>query len=107
MSFKDFLKNDIEQVFFNLDEFSEVHSIDGVDMPILIDADELEEYKNRRDGDFEGMSKAAVLLYVKKADIGDKPHIESMLKLDEQYYLVLAASEEEGIIKIVLGWNIS
>lgn len=105
MSFKDFLQEDIDTVFFNVDEFSEIHLIDDIPMPIVIDEDELEEYKNRRDGDYEGFHRASVLFYVKKDDIGDKPAVNSVLELDDRTYLVLASSDENGIIKIVLEWN--
>ena len=39
MSFKDIVREDIQAVFFNLDEFAEEHTIDGRKMVCIIDQD--------------------------------------------------------------------
>ena len=33
--FKDYLPGDVENVFFNLDEFAEMRFVDGKEMPII------------------------------------------------------------------------
>ena len=39
MSFKDIVREDIQAVFFNLEEFAEEHAIDGRKMACIIDQD--------------------------------------------------------------------
>lgn len=105
MSFKDILNDDVNNIFFNIDEFSERHNIDGSDMPIMIDEDELQEYKIRREGDYEGLYKATLLFYVRKSDIGSKPAINSLIDFDDKIYKVLSSSEDGEVIKVILGWD--
>mgnify|MGYP000419366392 CR=1 FL=1 len=48
MSFKDLIKKDVQKIFMNPDEFSEIHNINGKDMPIQIDANEQIEREKRQ-----------------------------------------------------------
>lgn len=45
MSFKDILKNDLENTFFLAEEFAERHTINGKEMDVLLDDYELMERK--------------------------------------------------------------
>ncbi len=104
MTFKDSLNDDLD-VFFNLEEFAEQHIVDGIEMPIIIDEDGLEELKNLRDADYDGIYKAVLLFYVKKSDIGGKPAIDALMDMDDKTYRVIGASGNDNVIKIILGWN--
>ena len=39
MSFKDQIKQDLSDVFLNLDEFADLHRIEGNEAPVVIDSD--------------------------------------------------------------------
>lgn len=63
MSFKDDLKDDVQKVFCNSDEFFEEHEVDGKPMMISIDEDELMR-RNRAKGTHEqGVHDKQVLFY--------------------------------------------
>ena len=39
MSFKDQIKQDLSDIFLNLDEFADLHRIEGKVVPVVIDSD--------------------------------------------------------------------
>ena len=55
MSFKDLIKKDVQKIFMNPDEFSEIHNINGKDMPIQIDANEQIEREKRQNQNSSGI----------------------------------------------------
>jgi hypothetical protein len=103
MTFKETLNGDLD-VFFNLEEFAEQHIVDGIEIPIIIDEDGLEELKNLRDVNYDGIYKAVLLFYVKKSDIGGKPAINALMEMDDKTYQVIGTSSNDDVIKIILGW---
>ena len=40
-SFKDQLEKDFDSTFFNMNEFAELHNIDGKEVPVVVDNDTL------------------------------------------------------------------
>ena len=40
MTFKDIIKRDVQQTFLNVDEFSEIHTVNGKPMAVQIDNNE-------------------------------------------------------------------
>lgn len=105
MGFKDSLQEDLNDVFFNDDEFACIHTIDGKEMPIIIDEDGLEEMKKLREGDYDGIYKAKLLFFVQKKHFGSKPAIDSIIELDNKLYQVKNATEDGVMLKIILGWD--
>lgn len=104
MTLKDIIRDDIEDVFFDLDEFAEMHSVNGKQMAILIDANELaERAKKERGGQhFDGAYRAGTLLYVKAKEYGPRPKIGSVVTLDQKTFRVTDAAEEGGVYSITL-----
>ena len=47
MSFKDILKADVHEVFMNTEEFSDIHTVNGVEMPVQLDTNEQIEREKR------------------------------------------------------------
>ena len=41
MSFKDQIRQDLDAVFLNVDEFAELHRIEGKEIPVVVDNDQL------------------------------------------------------------------
>lgn len=64
MTFKEIVKNDVRQVFMNLDEFSETHTINGKEMPVQIDSNEQIEREKRLNQNMDGIYKNQKLIYV-------------------------------------------
>lgn len=87
-TFKDFVAEDVEDVFFCLDEFAETHNIDGTDMPVMLETDALQDHSahweagSKQNYD-EGLYDAHMVLYVKAKDYGDAPKVGKALYLDE------------------------
>lgn len=105
MGFKEDLIDDLDNIFFNIDEFSEHVEINDKEMKVVIDEDGLEEYKSLQDVDSDGIYVAKMLIYIKADDIGYKPVVDGELKVKKRKYIVISISEDFGVYRIVLGVN--
>lgn len=105
MEFKESIQDDLNDIFFNDDEFAEIHNIGGTDMTVIIDEDKVEEYKQKRDMDSDGMYAARMVACIRCDDLGYRPAIESSLKVDGVKYSVLNVADSNGIYEILLGVN--
>ncbi len=101
-NFKDFVKCDLE-TFINLDEFAEIHHIDGAPVKSIIDSDVLQIYSNVKAEQYDGIYRSVLALYVKEDDLGYRPVRDQHLDIDGSIYIVDECSSEMGILKIVLG----
>lgn len=104
-SFKDILQRDIDEVFFNLEEFSETHTVDGVAMPAMIDDMEHIEREKKMKSNMDGIHARQILLYVKASEFGALPAQSRILNLDNRKYIVLDAVDEGGVYTITLEAN--
>lgn len=102
MRFKDCLKSDIA-TFFNLDEFAEMHEIDGYKVPAVIDSDILKIRSQNRSERYEGVFKGEIAVYVKTEDLPFRPVYGQDLRLDGKLYFVVECSEDMGVLEITLG----
>lgn len=104
MSFKEQIKSDLS-VFFNLDEFAEIHNINGVDMPAVIDKDALQD-RPRLSEEFyhisEGVFIDSITLFVRLSDLGKRPVVGQDLKVDGRKYYVVSCNEMDGVLEIGL-----
>ena len=55
MNFKDAFKDDLEEAFFDLDEFAEEHTIDGVKMTVI--KQEVRHDRRREDDSYQAGGK--------------------------------------------------
>lgn len=104
MGFKEIIKADINNVFLNNDEFSDMHMINGNEMPAIIDEMELNEREKKlmvRDGTY----KKQKLIYVSAENYGNPPKINRPFDLDGRGYLVKEVTEEDGMYSITLEAN--
>ena len=104
-AFKDMVQRDVHDVFLNLDEFSDIHNVNGVEMPVQIDNNEQIERQKRQTEIAEGVFVSQKLIYVSSSDFGPLPRIESILKLDGKTYRVVDAVGEDGIYSITIEAN--
>lgn len=102
--FKDCAAHDIEAVFFCLDEFAEVHNIDGADMPVVMEADTVADRASHWEAgakqNFDtGLYNAHLTLYVKARDYGKRPKVGKVLNFDNglTQYRVLNWREDAGV----------
>lgn len=108
MTFKDCARNDIGTAFFNNDEFSDLHMVDGKQMHLIIDNNELIERErsivlNQRS---DGLYGAQLLIYVPAAEYGPKPRPGKPLNLDgKRLYTIADCTDEDGIYAMTLEAN--
>lgn len=104
-SFKDIIKEDISTTFINTNEFSNIHNIDGRDMPVQIDDNEIIEREKKANSKMDGVYVKQKLIYVKADDFGALPAIGRQIMLDGKRYLVVDSTDEYGVYTITLEGN--
>lgn len=102
MGFKDFIENDIENVFLNPEEFGEEHEIDGKMVMVIVDNNEQIERQKRVASNSDGVFVKEILFYASKESIGNLPVIGRVMRFDKKSYTVTDAIDEGGIYSISL-----
>lgn len=105
MGFKEMVREDIEDVFFNLKEFADIHTINGVRMACIVDSNELIERERRQTAMQlyrQGIHLKELMIYVQASDFGPLPAIGRSLALDGRNYLVTDAVDECGVYSITV-----
>lgn len=107
LTFKDAVKADIDDVFFNTDEFADEHTVNGKKLLVVLDENTLLDRSAHWEGGAkqsfdQGLYKADARLYVKIAEFGGRPKVSSPLLLDGKKYLVSDVDEESGVYAIEL-----
>lgn len=105
MNFKDIIASDVHDAFMNAEEFSEMHTINGVEMPVQVDSNEQIEREKRFNQHMDGIYKNQKLIYVAATDYGPMPKQGSLIQFDKKPYKVADAISEDGIYSITLEAN--
>ena len=72
MNFKDQLDKDLENVFFNLDEFAEIVNLNGVEVKGIFQSVKYEPFSvNKNDSAILGISNSYIKLYYKEVDAAE------------------------------------
>lgn len=104
-AFKDIIAKDVHRTFLNIDEFSDIHNVNGKEMPVQIDTNEQIEREKRMAQNMDGVWLNQKLIYVAADDFGPLPRQDSILKLDGKTYRVNDAVDEYGIYSITIEAN--
>lgn len=102
MSFKEQIQKDLDNVFFNLDEFGEVHRIEGVEIAVVIDSDQLNELKK---GQILGLIEADTLIMGRAVDFPDYLEPGRLLNVDGRELIVANSGEDMGLVEVALRQN--
>lgn len=111
MSFKDIIAEDVHKTFMNQDEFSDIHNLNGIEIPVQIDSNEQIEREKRFNQHIDGMYLNQKLIYVSVEDYkkapgrSGMPKQGSVLTLDGKIYRVADAIDEGGVYSITLEAN--
>lgn len=105
ITFKDIIAEDVHRTFLNIDEFSDMHTIDGKEMPVQVDTNEQIEREKRMSQNMDGVWLNQKLIYVAADDFGPLPKQGSILKFDGRTYRVADAVDEYGVYSITLEAN--
>jgi len=99
MGFKDQLALDTA-VFLNTDEFADTHNIDGEQVTCVFDNDIFQKGQTA-DGVYISIKK----LFIKSADLPDRPVVGQHVRVDGELYLVSDSTEVMGLLEITLEAN--
>lgn len=105
MTFKSIIARDVHRTFLNVDEFSDIHTVNGKEMPVQIDTNEQIEREKRMGQNTDGIYTNQKLIYVAASDFGPMPKQGSILTLDKKTYRVADAVDEYGIYSITIEAN--
>ena len=65
-SFKEQLEKDFDGTFFNLDEFAELHTIDGNEIPVVVDNETLIQLNMGKTVNSDGIFTDSIIIFVQK-----------------------------------------
>jgi len=101
-TFKELRDQDLN-VFFNPEEFGELHAINGKPMVIIVDDERLKE---RIAKEFQGVTVGEILYQVPASVYGVKPKINERQMFDTRLFYVFDAKLIDGLYEIILSKNI-
>jgi len=100
MSFKDTVATDIDDVFFNTDEFAENAIIDGKTIPIITDDDALE---GMSDVYAHGLSEGERFIFIREKDMHRLPNPGDQMTIDGKHWYVRHAVINMGVFALRIG----
>lgn len=101
MSFKDMIQAD-RSIFLNIDEFGELHKVEGKNITVIIDDNKLIE---RQGGAEVGVAESSLLLFAYVEDLPPRREAGESINVDGREYIVDDWSEDMGVAQIALGQN--
>ena len=104
-TFKSIIANDIHNTFLNTEEFSDMHVVNGEEMPLQMDDIEQINREKRYKDNMDGIFVQQRMIYVAASDYGPLPKKDSLITLDGRKYRVADAIDEYGVYSITLEAN--
>ncbi len=107
-TFKDFAHADISAVFFNGDEHAGEHNVDGKDVLVILEKDDVRDHSAHWEAgakqNFDtGLYNRHIILYIRVEDYGPKPKQGKLLTLDKKLtYLIQKCGEESGVYRMTM-----
>lgn len=105
MSFKDQIKQDLSDIFLNLDEFADLHRIEGKEVPVVIDSDIMAKLSKIGDNRIHGMDEADMVIMGKASDLPENLDPGRLLNLDGREVIVVTTTSEMGLVQISVRQN--
>ena len=105
MSFKDQIKQDLSDIFLNLDEFADLHRIGGKEVPVVIDSDIMAKLSKIGDNRIHGMDEADMVIMGKASDLPENLDPGRLLNLDGREVIVVTTTSEMGLVQIAVRQN--
>ena len=93
--FKDMVARDALTVFMNMEEFAEVHEINGRRLRCIIDTNEADTAPSL----YEGVYTLLTTVYVLSSEIR-VPAVDEVFTIDNVMFVVKHVSDEDGLIVI-------
>lgn len=105
MSFKDQIKQDLSDIFLNLDEFADLHRIEWKEVPVVIDSDIMAKLSKIGDNRIHGMDEADMVIMGKASDLPENLDPGRLLNLDGREVIVVTTTSEMGLVQIAVRQN--
>jgi hypothetical protein len=105
VSFKDQIQQDLSDVFLNLDEFADLHRIEGKEVPVVIDSDIMAKLSKIGDNRIHGMDEADMVIMGKASDLPENLDPGRLLNLDGREVIVVTTTSEMGLVQIAVRQN--
>jgi hypothetical protein len=105
VSFKDQIKQDLSDIFLNLDEFADLHRIEGKEVPVVIDSDIMAKLSKIGDNRIHGMDEADMVIMGKASDLPENLDPGRLLNLDGREVIVVTTMSEMGLVQIAVRQN--
>lgn len=102
MSFKEQILKDLDAVFFNIDEFAELHRVEGKQIAVVVDNDQLNKLKK---GQILGLVEADMLLMGRESDFPRDLDPGRLLNVDGREMLVANSGKDMGLVEVALRQN--
>ena len=102
MSFKEQIQKDLDSVFFNLDEFAELHLIEGAEIAVVVDNDQLNKLKK---GQILGLVEADMLIMGRETDFPEYLEPGRLLNVDGRELIVANSGKDMGLVEVALSQN--
>lgn len=98
---------DVVDTFFESTEHATTHTVDGKEMLLIIDENELIDRSAHWEGGAkqsfdQGLYRGQRLFYVQASDFGSRPKVGKQIEVDKRLYNVLAVTEEDGVYAITI-----
>ena len=103
MTFKDEMLNDLDNVFLNLDDFAEMHLVEGKKIQCVLDDESL---KTRQGSAEIGIDESTLLLFAKVSDLPNRKK-GGLLQIDHKIYMIDDWKVNFGIAEVALHQNVS
>jgi hypothetical protein len=102
VAFKDQILKDLDTVFLNVDEFAELHRIEGKKIPVVMDDNLLQKLKQ---GQILGLVEADILLFGKESDFPKNLNPGRLLNVDGRELILEKAGKSMGMVEVALRQN--
>lgn len=102
MSFKEQIQKDLDNVFLNLDEFAEKHRVEGVEIAVVVDNDQMNKLKQ---GQILGLVEADMLLMGRAVDFPADLEPGRLLNIDGRELIIENSGEDMGLVEVALRQN--
>ncbi len=104
MALKDEILTDIDNIFLNIEDFGEMHTIDNKKVVCMIDDDAL---KIRSGSNDLSVSESTLLLFAKQSDLPTRKVAGDDIRIDGRIYIVDDWKVNLGVAEIALHQNVS
>lgn len=102
MNFKEQIRRDLDTVFLNLNEFAELRRVEGVQIAVVVDDDQLTKIKK---GQILGLVQADMLLMGREQDFPADLEPGRLLNVDGRELIVEKSGNDMGLVEVALRQN--